>query len=475
MNKNKMKRFKDYMTFGSSRQGNIAIVTILLVIAVVIILNLIVGQLPESVRSFDFSNQKIYEISDTSKEFISKLDKDIDIYLLSAGTTDNRITKFVSEYSELSEHINVQEINIMESPSYLTTYDCDADSLVVSCESTGKYTTVSYSGTSDALILTSYDYYTGQSSESAFDADGQITSAIDYVTGDVSETIYTLTGHSESELPSSISDLINKANVGISDTSVDLLMDGSIPDDCSVLVCYNPTSDLADEEVNILSDYMQSGGNLLLVLNDSSLSNFNSLLSEYGLTMLDGYVGDQTQYYQNFAEQYGYFCFAPTYSTESELTSAIDENSIMIYARGMTESKPVRDSITVDPFMTTSEQGINYVDENNYSTGQYITGATAIETIDDNTVSRLTVFTSAAFLDDGITSQFSGMANLDIFMNAFTANFDDVSNFTIEAKSLQITYNTISNYLFLSLMIIVIIPLFILIGGFIYWYKRRKL
>lgn len=466
------------MTFGSTRQGNIAVLTIIIVIAITILLNLLIRQLPDSVTKLDFSNQKIYDISDTSKNFLAGLNDDIDLYLLSGGDTDKRITKFVNDYAKLSEHITVHEIDVLESPSYLTKFECEADSLVVSCEATGKYTAVSYSGSSNALILTTVSYDSGYNmttQESSFDAEGQLTSAIDYVTGDVSDTIYTLTGHGEQDLPTGVTDLISKSNVGVGEAQVNLLMDGKIPEDCSMLVCYAPGSDLADDELTALSDYMKEGGKLLLVLDDSSLSNFNALLGEYGLTMLEGYVGDQAKFYQNYANYYGYFCFAPTYPEDSELTGSIEENSIMIYSRGMTESEPARDGIKVTPFLTTSESGINYIDDNNYTEGQFITGAVAEEKTDDEHTARLTVITARSFLDDGITSQFTNMANLDIFMNVFTANFDNVSNFAIEAKSLQVTYNTITNYGFFSIMFIVVIPLAIIIGGLVYWLKRRKL
>ena len=40
------------------------------VVAIVVVVNLIFGQLPEKYRSIDVSNSKIYEITDTSREFL---------------------------------------------------------------------------------------------------------------------------------------------------------------------------------------------------------------------------------------------------------------------------------------------------------------------------------------------------------------------------------------------------------------------
>ena len=60
-------------------------------------------------------------------------------------------------------------------------------------------------------------------------------------------------------------------------------------------------------------------------------------------------------------------------------------------------------------------------------------------------------------------------------LNALTAGFDDVDNLSISPKSLAVTYNTIQNPGLWSTAYIIVLPIGILLCGFLFWLKRRKL
>ena len=55
-------------TSATWKNGSYSVGLIVLVIAIVIVINMIAGQLPESIRNIDISDNRIYEISDTSRE-----------------------------------------------------------------------------------------------------------------------------------------------------------------------------------------------------------------------------------------------------------------------------------------------------------------------------------------------------------------------------------------------------------------------
>ena len=86
----------------------------------------------------------------------------------------------------------------------------------------------------------------------------------------------------------------------------------------------------------------------------------------------------------------------------------------------------------------------------------------------------MTVFGSNSLIDESITSAFSNLSNLTIFMNAVTSNFSDVTNISIEPKSLEITYNTVPAAGMYTVMFVIVIPLAVLIFGFVVWMRRRK-
>lgn len=465
----KSKNAKQFLLSGTSRQGTYAAGITAVVIAIVVILNLIVSQLPTEWKEFDISGNQLYTVSDTSKDYLAGLTRDVEVIVLAEpDNVDSRITKFLDKYSALSDHVTVTEIDPVSNPSALTKYNASDNSLVVVCRDTGKQAVVSFSD----IIVYDYSsyYYTGNISESSFDAEGQLTSAVDRVVRDSASKVYTLEGHGETDLSASASGLITKANLQTG--SVNLLSYGSIPSDCSLLICCAPTKDLADDEYTMVKSYLEDGGDLFLLIDSSDLSNFNKLLAEYGMTMVTGMIADATNYYRSA------YNILPVYSSSSDITSDISDSSLTLLTNvhGMTLGTPARDTVTASAFLSTSSNGYA-VDGDNQTQGTYVLGATATEPVnsDSENTARLTVVTSSSLIDPSITDAFSNVANLDIFMNAVTAGIKDVSNISIPAKSLQITYNTVKHAGLWSFLFVLFIPLCVLGGGFVFWLKRRKL
>lgn len=93
---------------------------------------------------------------------------------------------------------------------------------------------------------------TGQMQESQFDAEGQLTSAVNYVTSEETKKIYRMSGHGESTVSTSLSELFEKANLSMEE--LNLLMNSEIPEDCDLLFMYAPTTDITeDEKIHFLS------------------------------------------------------------------------------------------------------------------------------------------------------------------------------------------------------------------------------
>ena len=448
------------------RKGVTSAVMVVVVVAIAVVANLVVGQLPSNLTERDLTDNSLYTVSDTSVEYLAELSTPVEVVVMARESdVDERITKFLHNYAALSDQITLTFIDPVEHPSALEEYDTSANTVVVLSSETGKQRAISF----DDMLVPDYMsyYYYGTVSYTEFDADGQMTSAVDYVTSENSHVIYLAENHGEQSLGSSVTDAIDKAN--LTTDTVSLLLDGGVPEDCSLLLFNQPSTDLSADEVELVEDYLEQGGQVMILLNRTDLTNFNRILSDYGLTMAQGYIGDAANYYV----QYGSFYFSGTLSSSNEITSGFDSDdlSLLYGAHGMTESTPIRDTIEVDAFLTTTEQG--YSDATG-ETGTYILGAVATEEIDDETTARLTVFTTESVVDDEIITYNPSMINLDLFVNALTAGFEDISSISIPAKSLEITYNTFTNAGLWSTLYLAVIPLVTLIGGLIYWMNRRK-
>jgi len=475
---------KLFQTTGT-KQGSFSIGVTAIVIAIVVVANMIIGQLPEKYRNIDVSSTKIYEISDTSKDLLKELDHKVTLTVLAVkDETDDRITTFLSKYAGLSKKVSVKWIDPVLHPSALTENNAEKNTIVVKCEDTGKSTTVAFS---DIIVkdMSSY-YYTGSASESEFDGEGQLTSAINYVTSDASRTVYRTSGHGESTFSTTISDLMKKNNYNVEE--LNLVMNTEIPDDCDLLMMYAPTNDLSQEEADVLKNYLKSGGKVMLILGDTTseqLPNLMGILSDYGMKEADGYIADPKRCYQGNA----YYLF-PQLSVSGDLANGISSQMVLLAnTHGLELSDPARDTISVNAFMSTTNNAYA-VTEDAQTEGSYTLGVVATESIskddgddtkDENSTddsetrkSRLTVISSASMIDSQITDAFTTLENTTLFMNAVTANFDGVKNISIEPKSLSVEYNTVQHSGLLSLLVIFGVPIVLLIGGFSVWYRRRK-
>ena len=495
--KKKTGKFGNMFRTSGTRNGSYSVGLTVVVIAIVIVLNLVIGQLPESLRNLDVSSTRIYEISDTTTDLLDSLDEDVDMTVLAVrDDTDDRITTFLSKYEALSDHINIEWVDPVLHPSALTEYDTSENTIVISCEATGKSTTVSFD---DILVPDMYSYYYyGSTDYTEFDGEGQLTSAVNYVTSDVEKTIYRTTGHGEGTLSTTITDLMDQNNYNLSE--INLLMTTSIPEDCDLLLMYEPATDLSDDETEMLRNYLADGGKVMILLGDTNateLPNLETVLEEYGMQAADGYIADPQRCYQG-----NYYYIFPELSVSGDMADGISSEMVLLTnTHGMNLIDPARDTITTTGFMSSSD-GAYAVTETTQQQGDYTLGAVAEETVSsqdddedtdssgedaeeasddsssdaesDEVTSRLTVISAGSLIDSQITDTFTQLENTRVFMNAVTANFDGVQNISVEPKSLQVEYNTVQYAGLFSLLVIFGIPAAVLIGGFVVWFRRRK-
>lgn len=469
-----MDKIKKLFQSNDSKRGSYTLAMTSIVIAIVIVFNMIVNLIPENKRQFDISSTNIYEISSKSKKIINKVDHDVTFYVLAEkSSTDKRIKTFINKYASLSDKIHIKWIDPVLHPSALTKYGTEKNNIVISCKKTNRTTTVSF----DDILVSSASYYSTSSSASSFDGDGQLTSALNYVTSDKEYKAYYTSGHGESSLSSEVTSLLTKSRVSTSDL---LLMTAtSIPDDCDLLIIDGATSDFTKDEVKLLSSYLKKGGKVvtLLAQTNKSMKNLYGLLKDYGLTVQSGYIADTERSYQG-----NYYYLIPNLSVSGDMASGISSNSVMmINSKGMTQSTPARYSISTDSFMTTSSNGYA-VTEKKQTQGTYVLGATSTESVKVKNSkgkkvtkeSRLTVYGSNMLIDEQITSSFSSLENLTLFTNSVTASLDNADNVSISPKSLEVSYNTIAHPGPFSILVVFVIPVGLIIGGFIVWFRRRR-
>ena len=458
------------------RAGSYSLVVTVVVLAILIAVNVFVSALPSARTKLDISASKLYSITSNTKVVVNALEEDVTIYwIVQSGEEDEIIENLLSKYESLSDHIQVVKRNPDVYPTFAQQYtdeEVPNNSLVVECGDRSRYISL------NDIYLGEVNMYTGLYDTTDFDGEGAITSAIDYVTSEELPQLYLLEGHGEAELPATFSDQLEKEN--IETNTLSLLTVDEIPEDADCILVYAPSSDISEEERDLLADYVAQGGSLLVIAGPTEegiLENLYSLLSDYGVEANDGILveGDRSHY-----AIYPYVLL-PDLNSDEITDSLIEENyfAIMPVSLGLTVAEDSSNG-TVTQLMTTSESSFSKLAGYDLTTYEKeegdIDGPFAVAVaVESSGGGQMVWFTSSNFLDDSYNALSSG-ANVDLTINALSSLIGEREAMAIRSKSLNYNYLTISasTASLLKTIMIGVCPLVFLGIGIVVILKRRR-
>lgn len=455
--------------------GTYSLILTAVVLAILITVNVLVSVLPTSYTSYDISSSKLYSVTSNTKSVVNALTQDVTIYwIVQSGEEDSIIENLLDRYESLSEHIDVVKRNPDVYPTFAEQYTDETvtnNSLVVESGDRSRY--ISYSD----IYVTETNMYS-YSYNTSFDGEGAITSAIDYVVNADQPKVYTLEGHGESDLPSTFSDSIEKENIEVETLS--LLTVDEIPEDADCLMIYAPQSDISENELEMLSDYVSSGGKLLVMagpVEDAELANLNALIGNYGVTVNEGIVVEGDREHYAFSSP---LALMPDMA-ESDITDSLIEERyypILTIANGLTVSDGA-DEVTA--LLNTSDSAFSKLSGYEMTTYEYEDGDiegpfTLAVSIEDASGGGIVWFASSSYLSDMYNAYSSG-ANVNLTMNALSSLIGESDAMAIRAKSLNYNYLTISDSTssLLKVLMIGVFPLAFLCAGIAVVVKRRRL
>ncbi|NLL76987.1 MAG: ABC transporter permease [Clostridiales bacterium] len=452
-----------------------ALVTISIIVAV--FLNLLVAEIPSKYTTFDVTSNKLFTLSDETEELLSNLQENVTIYVLSnESSQDTTLKKTLEQYKELSKHVNISYVDPLVNPKFYTQYtdaSVSRNSLIVVSDKRSKV--VDYG----SVYETSVNYTTYESTVTGYDGEGQITSAIAYVTSDNMPKMYILEGHGELAFETDFNDTIAKANIDYE--SINLLQHDSIPEDAEGIIINSPTSDFSEDDTNKVLDYLQKGGNAFIISTwtEKDMTNFHKILDYYSVSVADGLVleGAEGAYYQSP------FYILPVIESDT-ITSSLGDTFIFApYAQGFVLPEETEEGLSLTPLLSTSDQSYaradvdsttDYAKQETDVAGPFTLGVKAVKT-NGGAESTAVIYSSENLFTDAANAMVSG-ANMKLFAGSLGELTEETEGIAVPAKSYEEGYLTIpqSYIILIGLLITVIIPLAVLAGGFIVWFKRRK-
>ena len=464
------------------KNGSYSMAMAAIFIVIIVVINMIVGAIPSKYSQIDVSSSKLYTIGDETKKVLKALDKDVTIYQIAqSGSEDDTISNILKRYEDESKHIKVEIKDPVVNPKFASEYtkdDLAANSLIVVCGDRNKV--ISYND----MYSTSVDYNTWQQTTTGFDGEGQITSAIGYVTSEDLPIMYTLSGHGEKDLDSSFKEDIQKANIDIKE--LNLLTEGKVPDDADCLMIVSPTSDISEEEKTEILDYLEAGGKAMIFSDytQDDLPNFDAVLANYGVKRAEGIVfeGDS----QHYGMQMPYYLVPTVNSTDASSETASAGSYVLApYAQGIQKTDDVRDTVTIDSILTTSDQAYSKTNmqssqiekEDGDVDGPFDLGVAITEKLDDDKETQIVYYSTANLMESQVNQMVSdGNEKLLLESLSWMTSTDESSSVSISSKSLQSASLTVTDYdaAFWKICTIGLIPGVFLVAGFLIWLRRRK-
>ncbi|MCE5343597.1 MAG: GldG family protein [Eubacteriales bacterium] len=478
-----MKRTQKVSLFKSRRfkSGGYAVLVSLVVVAVVVAVNLFIGQLPSTITKIDTTSQKLFTFSEQTEQLLKNLNENVTLTLIAeSGSEDDTTMQLLDRYKALSDKITVNTVDPVVQPKFTANYTSDdvaANSVIVVSGKRSKVVA------KDDIYEYDYsNYYSTGTYDVSFAGESALTSAIDYVISDNLPVIYQLQGHGETALSGTLLSAVEKDNLTVNDLS--LLALEAVPEDCSCLLIYAPTADLGDEETNKIITYMDQGGRLLLITDyqDAARPNLIKLVNNYGVDMVNGIVveGDANHYVRGYQHY-----LLPTVETHDITQPIIDGNLyvLMPVSHGIVKLDQYRSSLTITDLLTTTANAYNKANPNSITSleredgdtsGPFDLGVAISETVNDKET-RMVWFSSTQFLNDQVNEMVGG-SNQDLFLNSLGWMCEQENNISIRSKSLSQEYLTVpdGSANLWSAILAVILPLAVLSAGIVVVVKRRK-
>lgn len=475
--KNFIGKIKSSFSGRKFRSGAYVTLLSIIVIVIVFVVNMIISKMDLKV---DVSSQNLYTLTKDTKDIAKDLKDDVTIYyMVEEGKQDEHVQKIAEKYDSLSNHIKLVTKDPVLYPKFATQFGIkdtlSENSFIVVNKSNDRAKYIPYKD----MMVTEIDQTTYQENVTGIDVEGKLTSAIQYVTTNKLPLIYVVQGHGETDIGTEFKSSMSKQNVQVK--TLETLTTESIPKDCNALFFNTPMTDLSDDELTMIKNYMTAGGNVVLNLdyNIIQLKNFKTLVNYYGIDVVDGVIveTDSSMYYPknpiNLFPQVD----------SNDITQKVIENKghvIMPVASGLKVLNNIRSSLKVTPLLTTSSNSFSKLNLQANTTakekgdidGPFNVGMLATDTY-QQVVSKMVVYSSHYTFDDQAIKNYANNYILSGTVGYLAGN---TSSLSIPSKSTQdeTVQLTAQNLILWGSIVIIIIPIIVLVIGFVITYLRRR-
>lgn len=451
-------------------------------------------------KEIDVTKNKIYTLSDASRQAVSKIDQDIKIYAYGYEPNSTFIN-FLKQYHEANEKITYELLTEENNAALIQQYGLTNSYVVVILESGDSKKVIDASTEFSTYDYTTYD---------TVDITEQVmTNSILSLTEENKPNVYFTEGHNEISIGEMGVLTTYLKNEAFQTNSVNILTEGKVPDDCNILAIMSPASDFLEPEIEAIQNYINKGGKLYFTVDtifteQQNFPNLSKLLDEFGVSVKNGYVVEQDSN-KTISGNYPYI-FVPEASSENDITYdiyAAKSNILFMFASKLEFKDDDTLStlgVTKETLLSTTENSLFITDvkatdlETALKTAE--TGSAELSALLTKTVkttsetgeeeeneAQLIIVTCGKFIADyapeqlGSSSMLSTVgSNKDFVINglSYLGKKENILTIRKDLDGTSYAFTSTEQQTYIVLAIIFIVPIAIIIFGIIVWSLRKK-
>lgn len=483
---------KSFLKSRKAKHGTVAAAIVAMVIAAVILVNVVCGILVDRFPSlsFDLTANQVFALQEDTEDYISHLDKDINVYVLmteenftSNGSYFVQAQKLLKQMVSKTDHMKLEYVDLSKNPTFTSNYtdvDWTIQENLFLVESGDQYRCLTVSDCFE------YDeqtyYYYGQYDFTGSNVEQQIVTAILNVTTEDKPIIDFITGNQEQDY-SSLTSLLESNAYQINEIS---LATSDLDEDAKIAVLFAPAVDLDDATAEKLNNWLENDGDygrsLIYVANFEvqETPNLNAFLNKWGMSMADGVLFESDSNYLVTNQP-----FISLTNYNDVFTDGLKNSSIPCLS-SYTRAINIEDESVAKAVLTTSSaSGIMPYSEANNENWNYkeaITGsplnaaAMGTQKNTEEVASNVVVFGSYNMFASSVLS-YNSYNNSAFVLNMVNTLADrDDMGISIEGKTIDNSELGIdlSAQNALMVLFVILVPIAALAAGLVIWVRRRN-
>jgi len=273
-----LSQWRDILTFFSRRQtkyGAIASTGVVLAVGILIAANYILSR---QNKRWDLTAAQQYSLSDQTRRVLESLESPISVLVFAREEEFPRFRDRLDEYDYVSPQVTVEYVDVDKNPVRARQFEVQSYGTII------------------------FDYE-GRVERVVSDSEQELTNALIKAVEGEERTVYFVQGHGERDPNnddrdgySAVREALRLDNFGV-ETMV-IALTGEVPADATAVIVAGPSTDLLPAEAELLRNYLEQGGKVLLMLDPPELDgdipqpNLAALAADWGIELGNDIVVD---------------------------------------------------------------------------------------------------------------------------------------------------------------------------------------